>query len=184
MLYNLVSLVILVSCGNFIFLFIYNLGKNYMEGWHGESFNQEKSRKKLTRKSLVASRQMQNARSSRRAPRRTSPATMTMHFCPPCGNLLLLENVDGDLRFFCQTCPYIYKVTNKVATEMPLERKAIDDIMGGSEAWKNADQTAAPCPKCEAHRAYYQQLQIRSADEPMTTFYRCVSCGHNWREDG
>ena len=109
---------------------------------------------------------------------------MTMHFCPPCGNLLLLENVDGDLRFFCQTCPYIYKVTNKVATEMPLERKAIDDIMGGSEAWKNADQTDATCPKCGAHRAYYQQLQIRSADEPMTTFYRCVSCGHNWREDG
>ena len=63
-------------------------------------------------------------------------------------------------------------------------RKAIDDIMGGSEAWKNADQTDATCPKCEAHRAYYQQLQIRSADEPMTTFYRCVSCGHNWREDG
>ena len=109
---------------------------------------------------------------------------MTMHFCPPCGNLLLLESVDGDLRFFCQTCPYIYKVTNKVATEMPLEHKAIDDIMGGAEAWKNADQTDATCPKCEAHRAYYQQLQIRSADEPMTTFYRCVSCAHNWREDG
>ena len=56
--------------------------------------------------------------------------------------------------------------------------------MGGSEAWKNADQPDATCPKCEAHRAYYQQLQIRSADAPMTTFYRCVSCGHNWREDG
>ena len=53
---------------------------------------------------------------------------------------------------------------------MPLERKAIDDIMGGSEAWKNADQTDATCPKCEAHRAYYQQLQIRSADEPMNAF--------------
>ena len=32
-------------------------------------------------------------------------------------------------------------------------------------------------------RAYYQQLQIRSADEPMTTFYKCTSCGLRWRED-
>lgn len=28
----------------------------------------------------------------------------------------------------------------------------------------------ADCPKCESHRAYFRQLQIRSADEPMTTF--------------
>ena len=30
----------------------------------------------------------------------------------------------------------------------------------------------AQCPKCENNRAFYMQLQIRSADEPMTTFYR------------
>lgn len=41
-----------------------------------------------------------------------------------------------------------------------------------------------PCPKCEHPRAYFMQIQTRSADEPMTTFYKCCSlqCGHRWRD--
>lgn len=31
------------------------------------------------------------------------------------------------------------------------------------------------CPKCEHPRAYFMQIQTRSADEPMTTFYKCCS---------
>lgn len=38
------------------------------------------------------------------------------------------------------------------------------------------------CPKCEHDRAYFMQIQTRSADEPMTTFYKCCKCGHRWRE--
>lgn len=40
------------------------------------------------------------------------------------------------------------------------------------------------CPNenCDGREAYYKQAQIRSADEPMTTFFRCVKCGHDWRE--
>ena len=64
-----------------------------------------------------------------------------------------------------------------------VEHKAVDEVLGGPEAWKNADQSDANCPKCTNRRAYYQQLQIRSADEPMTTFYKCTECGHRWRED-
>lgn len=40
----------------------------------------------------------------------------------------------------------------------------------------------ATCPKCEAKQAYFRQVQIRSADEPMTSFYRCVQCANEWRE--
>ena len=29
---------------------------------------------------------------------------------------------------------------------------------------------SATCPKCDHREGYYRQLQIRSADEPMTTF--------------
>ena len=42
---------------------------------------------------------------------------------------------------------------------------------------------AANCGKCGNDRAYYQLLQIRSADEPMTTFFKCTACGLRWRED-
>jgi len=38
------------------------------------------------------------------------------------------------------------------------------------------------CPKCEHMKAYFMQIQTRSADEPMTTFYKCCSCGHRWKE--
>uniref|UniRef100_A0A1U7WA50 DNA-directed RNA polymerase III subunit RPC10-like n=1 Tax=Nicotiana sylvestris TaxID=4096 RepID=A0A1U7WA50_NICSY len=44
---------------------------------------------------------------------------------------------------------------------------------------------AVPCPACGYREAAYYQVQIRSADEPMTTFYKCKNkmCGNNWRED-
>jgi DNA-directed RNA polymerase III subunit RPC11 len=68
-----------------------------------------------------------------------------------------------------------------------LKRKNVDDVLGGAETWKDADSTAgecffffglckylnpsssASCDKCGHGRAYFYQLQIRSADEPMTT---------------
>ena len=42
---------------------------------------------------------------------------------------------------------------------------------------------AARCARCEHGRAYYFQLQIRSADEPMTTFYKCAGCGFQWNDN-
>jgi DNA-directed RNA polymerase III subunit RPC11 len=77
----------------------------------------------------------------------------------------------------------VYHLKAMVRVDVPLEHKAVDEVLGGPEAWKNADQSDANCPKCTNRRAYYQQLQIRSADEPMTTFYKCTECGHRWRED-
>lgn len=41
---------------------------------------------------------------------------------------------------------------------------------------------AVTCPSCSAGQAYFMQVQIRSADEPATIFYRCVECTHTWRE--
>ncbi|KAG6330319.1 hypothetical protein ID866_8770 [Astraeus odoratus] len=53
-----------------------------------------------------------------------------------------------------------------------MKRKEVDDVLGGDEMWKHADSTDASCDKCNNRRAFFYQLQIRSADEPMTTFYR------------
>ncbi len=38
------------------------------------------------------------------------------------------------------------------------------------------------CGKCKKRKCSYYQLQIRSQDEPMTTFVTCVECGNSWRE--
>lgn len=37
------------------------------------------------------------------------------------------------------------------------------------------------CGKCKERKCTYYQMQTRSADEPMTTFVRCVNCGNRWR---
>ncbi|KAM3827052.1 DNA-directed RNA polymerase III subunit RPC10 isoform 1-T1 [Vipera latastei] len=130
-------------------------------------------------------------------------------FCPACGNVLVAEEGARCHRFACTTCPYVRNVTRKVcsAGRGSLARQApppaltlsppcqvtsrrypklkeVDDVLGGAAAWENVDSTAEPCPKCGHPRAYFMQLQTRSADEPMTTFYKCCSarCGHRWRD--
>jgi DNA-directed RNA polymerase III subunit RPC11 len=41
---------------------------------------------------------------------------------------------------------------------------------------------AVTCGNCSAGQAYFMEVQIRSADEPATIFYKCVECAHIWRE--
>ena len=87
--------------------------------------------------------------------------------------------------------------------------KEVDDVLGGAEAWENVDSTegstlllmlnykvvlafigcnsfflSAECPDCGHKKAFFMQIQTRSADEPMTTFYKCcdMKCGHRWRD--
>ncbi|GCF00349.1 RNA polymerase II elongation factor [Zygosaccharomyces mellis] len=37
------------------------------------------------------------------------------------------------------------------------------------------------CGKCKEKKVSYYQLQTRSADEPLTTFCTCESCGNRWK---
>ena len=37
------------------------------------------------------------------------------------------------------------------------------------------------CGRCKKNKTSYYQLQTRSADEPMTTFVKCINCGHRWK---
>lgn len=69
-----------------------------------------------------------------------------------------------------------------MAWTIELPKKQVDDVLGGDEAWENVDQTQARCPFCAHTQAYFMQMQIRSADEPSTTFYKCVSCKQRWND--
>jgi DNA-directed RNA polymerase subunit M/transcription elongation factor TFIIS len=41
--------------------------------------------------------------------------------------------------------------------------------------------TQLTCSRCRKNEIWYYETQTRSADEPMTTFYRCKHCGHRWK---
>ena len=40
-----------------------------------------------------------------------------------------------------------------------------------------------PCRVCKKKEVRYARAQIRSPDEPETTFFRCHACGANWRDN-
>ncbi|KAF2356892.1 Zinc finger TFIIS-type [Trinorchestia longiramus] len=86
------------------------------------------------------------------------------------------------MHFACDWCPYIYQIKKPVMHTFYPPKKPLDDVLGGKEAWKNVDSTEASCAKCSHNRAYFMQLQTRSADEPMTTYYKCAECGFIWKE--
>lgn len=114
-----------------------------------------------------------------------------MWFCPLDGTLLQIHtpaSTDTSISspnsiFICVTCPYSCDIRENFSKTTQPERKAVkDDILGGEEAWKNVDKTAAVCPSCSHHEAYFMQMQIRSADEPMSVFYLCVKCKNQWND--
>ncbi|EMF16706.1 uncharacterized protein SEPMUDRAFT_34035 [Sphaerulina musiva SO2202] len=118
-------------------------------------------------------------------------------FCPSCSNMLIVSQIPsfhtapedsmhiGKNRFECRTCPYQMVLDRRYYERKNMKLKDVGDILGGADSWKNVDQTEAKCPAegCESRNAYFRQVQIRSADEPMTRFYRCVECTREWREN-
>lgn len=109
----------------------------------------------------------------------------TMWFCPLDGTLLqITQSSSTQSLYICSTCPYAFPITStyKFSKKVNLERKVVDDILGGEKQWENVDRTMAVCPQCSYHEAYFMQMQIRSADEPMSVFYKCVKCSHQWSD--
>eukprot|EP01135_Chromosphaera_perkinsii_P001771 Nk52_evm40s210 gene=Nk52_evmTU40s210 len=110
---------------------------------------------------------------------------MLLLFCPNCSNVLLVQDTGmGQLVFGCQSCPYVHAIKGVVENKRYMKMKELDDVLGGAEAWENVDNTDAECPKCEHPKAYFMMMQTRSADEPMTVFYKCCNpdCGNQWRD--
>ncbi|KAL9939507.1 hypothetical protein V8E36_001324 [Tilletia maclaganii] len=109
-----------------------------------------------------------------------------MMFCKSCGNMLTVSRESGSNKWVCPSCPYEYAIMPQaqITQKVKLTRKQVDDVMGGEDQWKNVDKTRAHCPKCDNEEAYFMMIQTRSADEPMTQFYKCTRqiCSHQWRE--
>lgn len=61
-----------------------------------------------------------------------------------------------------------------------LDRKVVDDVLGGEDAWRHMPKTQASCDRCPSTEAWVQEIQIRAADEPATLFFRCCQCGFQW----
>lgn len=82
---------------------------------------------------------------------------------------------------------------------LPHELPAMSSVQVFPEAWKTiidremlkkkvayevtqvAMTDQIKCGKCKKNKISYYELQTRSADEPITTFYSCLVCGNKWK---
>ncbi|KAM0802164.1 DNA-directed RNA polymerase III subunit RPC10 [Usnea florida] len=113
-------------------------------------------------------------------------------FCPTCANTLTITRAattptypTGQAVLECRTCPYRFRIQQRYYERREMKRKEVEDVIGGKESWENVDRADAQCPRdeCPSSTAFFYQVQIRSADEPMTTFYKCTQCAQRWKEN-
>jgi len=86
----------------------------------------------------------------------------------------------GRNRFECRTCPYQHLIDQTMYRRRDTPRRERDDVLGGPGAWDNAQKEKTDCTRegCQGKEAAFFQVQIRSADEPMTTFFKvCAAAG-------
>lgn len=83
--------------------------------------------------------------------------------------------------FECRKCNHKVKIEGYRAstTKEASEEREMLIIEGDLDT---LPKTKAECPKCNHNEAYWVLRQMRAADEPETRIYRCVKCGHTWRE--
>lgn len=111
---------------------------------------------------------------------------MAVEFCPDCGNLLRLDrNSEGKPILKCK-CGFI-KDTNlepkkKSFSDVDKKKLIKKTVIIDNTSQQTYPTTEIECPKCGNMVAEYFQQQTRSADEPPTTFYRCIKCNHRWRK--
>jgi len=113
-----------------------------------------------------------------------------MEFCPECSSILSPQKTGKKKVLTCQNCGYTKRLTSKTKEKYRIGEK-ITHLPENEETVviddKLLEQRTMPtvraiCPKCGNNEAYYWQVQTRSGDEGMTTFYRCVKCEQTWRE--
>ncbi len=112
-----------------------------------------------------------------------------MRFCPKCGGVMVPSKEGGVVVLKCTRCGYVHSVGSKEE----LGSYRVTNVIEHSEKEKTVvisehEVSGLPisrdvvCPKCGWREAYYWTLQTRAADEPATRFFKCVKCGHVWRE--
>jgi DNA-directed RNA polymerase subunit M len=111
-----------------------------------------------------------------------------MEYCEDCGGLMYPTKKRGKEIFKCKRCGAskecegeIDRDSFKISVSISHSEKDRIEIIKSDADMNTMPTTRAECPKCGNKEAAYWQVQTRSADEGMTTFYRCLKCKYTWR---
>ncbi|KAJ5929242.1 hypothetical protein N7454_007090 [Penicillium verhagenii] len=112
-------------------------------------------------------------------------------FCTDCGNLLRESTGDANAVLHCTVCGTRNKdtVPQTIVSEskpsafpsaLRAKRSAVQTL--SAEDRKTEAVIQKNCPKCGRKEMFFTTVQLRSADEGSTVFYRCA-CGHKETEN-
>ena len=75
------------------------------------------------------------------------------------------------------------KMASKLAAEVALDYRQRLDVREKKRAACGIDKVVSMnrCGKCKSQNLNNWEKQTRSADEPMTQFFMCLDCEHEWR---
>lgn len=102
-----------------------------------------------------------------------------MKFCKFCDGYLAI-NKSHVYFLTCLECKTDFKLKNSEFKEQ-FRSKRIDRTV----LKEDGEKYAMICEKlcfCGNKQCSYYEMQTRSADEPMTIFYKCNKCNKTWRE--
>lgn len=99
------------------------------------------------------------------------------------GNKKLIQrllNNEFSVEYFCSkmTSEEMFPEAYEWYYEEQRKEKEIEEKF--KEAMNNTTG-AFKCGKCKSWKTSYYQLQLRSSDEPMTTFVTCMNCHNRWK---
>ncbi|WWC72648.1 uncharacterized protein I206_106612 [Kwoniella pini CBS 10737] len=111
-------------------------------------------------------------------------------FCPACGTLLDLPRDEQD-EIACHQCgrkepassyenlpTKTYSSPHAFPSTLRQKRALVQNKVQDGEAAKDRDPVAQEkCQKCGHIGLSYKEMQLRSADEGSTIFYKCLNCG-------
>ncbi|OAX81002.1 hypothetical protein ACJ72_04657 [Emergomyces africanus] len=113
---------------------------------------------------------------------------MAPQFCDDCGTIL---DESGDAHIVCDRCgkpSANIRLTQQIvstseSTNFPSRLRDKLRSHTGIVTDRRPDNNRTiqvPCLNCDAKEVTWSELQLRSADEGTTIFYRCPKCNHRW----
>jgi DNA-directed RNA polymerase subunit M len=83
--------------------------------------------------------------------------------------------------FECRKCSHKVKIEGQKSSTIKKASEKMETLIIEGDL-DTIPKTRIECPDCSHKEAYWVLRQTRAADEPETRIYRCVKCGHTWRE--
>jgi DNA-directed RNA polymerase subunit M/transcription elongation factor TFIIS len=110
-----------------------------------------------------------------------------VEFCPQCGTRLIVAS-NGSVFLRCPKCDYARKLPKGVLLKVKSDlSKPLDSgivvLDRKTLKFKTLQTVDTICPSCADKKAETWSLTFGSDGISAITIYKCISCGHTWREN-